>query len=35
VTDYLENGTSIERVIFVCFDEENYKLYSNIIKGEK
>lgn len=31
VLEYLSNDESIEKVIFVCFDEENYQLYSNLI----
>jgi O-acetyl-ADP-ribose deacetylase (regulator of RNase III) len=33
VNDFLQhNETSLERVIFVCFDEENLKLYEKILK---
>jgi O-acetyl-ADP-ribose deacetylase (regulator of RNase III) len=28
VKSYLDNSTFLEKVIFVCFDEENYNLYS-------
>lgn len=28
VRDYLSESTSIEKVIFVCYDEENYQLYA-------
>jgi O-acetyl-ADP-ribose deacetylase (regulator of RNase III) len=31
VKDYLDENESIEKVIFVCFDEENYKLYSELL----
>ncbi len=31
VSNYLSKNESIEKVIFVCFDEENYQLYSNLI----
>jgi O-acetyl-ADP-ribose deacetylase (regulator of RNase III) len=27
------NETSIEKVIFVCFDQENYKLYKELISN--
>lgn len=32
VVDFLNNNTtSIEKVIFVCFDQENYNLYNELI----
>jgi O-acetyl-ADP-ribose deacetylase (regulator of RNase III) len=32
VVDFLDNNkTSIEKVIFVCFDQENYKLYNELV----
>ena len=32
VTDFLNNNkTSIEKVIFVCFDRENYELYKKLV----
>jgi len=32
VTDFLNNNkTSIENVIFVCFDRENYELYQKLV----
>lgn len=31
VSSYLCRNESIGKVIFVCFDEENYSLYSNLI----
>lgn len=31
VKDYLDTDKSIEKVIFVCFDEENFDLYSELI----
>ncbi|MFZ5966741.1 MAG: O-acetyl-ADP-ribose deacetylase [Bacillota bacterium] len=31
VTDFLNQNASIEKVIFVCFDEENYQLYADLI----
>ena len=27
VMNYLKNASSIEEVYFVCFDEENYRIY--------
>ena len=32
VKKFLEKNKSIEKVIFVCFDEETYLVYKNIIK---
>jgi O-acetyl-ADP-ribose deacetylase (regulator of RNase III) len=32
IVDFLNNNkTSIENVIFVCFDQENYKLYNELV----
>lgn len=31
VHDFIENDT-IEEVIFVCFDEENYTIYANLLR---
>jgi len=31
VVDFLSNKTSIENVIFVCFDQENYELYKKLV----
>ena len=31
VANYLRENESIEKVIFVCFDEENHSLYSKLI----
>lgn len=31
VKTYLDGNISIEEVIFACFDEENYRLYSKLI----
>lgn len=31
VKEFLEKNQSIEKVMFVCFDEENYRLYSKLI----
>lgn len=30
VKDYLDRNESIEKVIFVCFDDENYRLYAEL-----
>lgn len=35
VSSYLSKNESIEKVIFVCFDEENYQLYSSLKGGGK
>lgn len=32
VKKFLEKTKSIEKVVFVCFDEETYRVYKNIIK---
>ena len=32
VKKYLENNDSIEKVIFVCFDEETYSIYYKVLK---
>jgi len=32
VTDFLDGTDQIERVVFVCFDDENYQLYSELLK---
>lgn len=32
VKKFLEKNESIEKVIFVCFDEETYKIYQNILE---
>ncbi len=29
---FLKNNTLIEKAVFVCFDEENYKIYKNLLK---
>jgi O-acetyl-ADP-ribose deacetylase len=34
VKKYLENNDSIEKVIFVCFDEETYSIYYRMLKSE-
>ena len=33
VKDFLENNSQIKEIQFVCFDDENYKLYLKRIKG--
>ncbi|MDO8549273.1 MAG: O-acetyl-ADP-ribose deacetylase [Ignavibacteria bacterium] len=32
VKDFLENNPSVEKVIFVCFDEHTYQVYEKILK---
>jgi len=32
VSDFLAGTDKIEEVIFVCFDDENYKIYSELLK---
>lgn len=32
VSNFLKENNSIEQVIFVCFDNENYKIYSQLLK---
>jgi O-acetyl-ADP-ribose deacetylase (regulator of RNase III) len=32
VNDFLQSDASVSRVIFCCFDEENYKIYSTLLK---
>ncbi|HEY9002524.1 MAG TPA: O-acetyl-ADP-ribose deacetylase [Mucilaginibacter sp.] len=31
VKDFLSSNTKIEKVIFVCFDEENYRIYEKLL----
>ena len=33
VTRFLSETSAIERVYFVCFDEENYRLYQSLVSG--
>lgn len=33
VKKFLENNETIEKVLFVCFDNENFQLYKNMING--
>lgn len=32
ISDFLATTDKIKKVIFVCFDEENYKIYSELLK---
>lgn len=32
VTDFLTTTDKIKKVIFVCYDDENYKIYSDLLK---
>jgi O-acetyl-ADP-ribose deacetylase (regulator of RNase III) len=32
VSDFLASNKGIEQVIFVCFDDENYGIYNNLLK---
>jgi O-acetyl-ADP-ribose deacetylase len=32
VNDFLQNITAIQKVYFVCFDQENYSLYQSLLK---
>jgi O-acetyl-ADP-ribose deacetylase (regulator of RNase III) len=33
VKDFLEKNSSIEKVIFVCFDDRTYDVYKNLLQG--
>ena len=33
VREFLKNNTAMEEVLFVCFDEENYKIYKSILNN--
>lgn len=33
VSDFLAENDNISKVVFVCFDDENYKLYQDMLKG--
>ena len=35
IMHFLDNCESLEKVIFMCFDEENYHIYQNILRIEK
>jgi O-acetyl-ADP-ribose deacetylase (regulator of RNase III) len=32
VKDFLQNNSEIKEVVFVCFDEENYQIYKNLLE---
>jgi O-acetyl-ADP-ribose deacetylase (regulator of RNase III) len=32
VTDFLKDNATIEKIFFVCFDDENFRIYSDLIK---
>lgn len=32
VSDFLKTETSIKKVIFACFDDENYRLYKSLLR---
>lgn len=31
---FLKNNPSLERVIFVCYDPENMRIYEGLLSGE-
>ena len=33
ITKFIEKNESIEKVIFVCFDEETYSVYQKLISN--
>ena len=33
VREFLENNDKMEKVIFCCFDEENFSIYQSILTG--
>lgn len=35
VSNFLENNKSLENVIFICFDRENFDIYDKILKRVK
>jgi O-acetyl-ADP-ribose deacetylase (regulator of RNase III) len=35
VSDFLANNEALTRVIFVCFDDENYRLYQNLLETQR
>jgi len=35
VSNFLENNKSLENVIFICFDRENFDIYNKILKRVK
>ncbi len=34
ITNFLENIKTIKKVIFVCFDIENYNIYNDLLEGK-
>lgn len=34
VSDFLKTTDKIKRIVFVCFDEDNYKIYSELLKNK-
>lgn len=34
VKEFIEKGTPIEEIIFVCFDDDNYSLYAELLELE-
>ncbi|RMG23794.1 MAG: O-acetyl-ADP-ribose deacetylase [Bacteroidetes bacterium] len=34
VKDFAPQASSLKKVLFVCFDEENYRLYRQLLQGE-
>jgi len=35
VKEFLERDKSLEKVVFICFDEENYSIYESLLKEQK
>lgn len=35
VTNFLKTNTTLTKVYFVCFDEENYLIYSELLKAKR
>lgn len=35
VSDFIKVTNKIERIVFVCFDEENYQIYSKLLKEKR
>jgi O-acetyl-ADP-ribose deacetylase (regulator of RNase III) len=33
VLKFIQENSSVEHVIFVCFDEDNYKIYSQLLNS--
>jgi O-acetyl-ADP-ribose deacetylase len=34
ITDFIANNAALKQVIFVCFDDENYRLYQNLLETD-